>query len=65
MLKKKIQELLLLEQNKGENKFEVIHDGAAIQVTGGNLCGALETCGTYTGSNCPNLTKCETYSETT
>jgi len=66
MLKKKIKELRSLEQSQGEKKFEVIHDAMAVQVTGGNQpCGVLESCGTYTGSNCPSLKTCTTYSETT
>jgi len=64
MLKKKIQELLSLEQGQDQKKFEVIHDATALQVTGGNLCAVLESCGTYSGTNCPMLKTCETYRET-
>ncbi len=61
MLKKKIQELLQHESNQEENKFEVIHEAAAIQIVGG-ACVNLETCGTFSGS-CGALTGCTTFTE--
>jgi hypothetical protein len=60
MLKRKIQEMLLLELNQGEKKFEVIYDAAAIQIVGGGECPMLQNCGTFTGG-CPNLMNCGHY----
>jgi hypothetical protein len=60
MLKRKIQEMLLLELNQGEKKFEVIHDSAAIQIVGGGECPQLQNCGTFEGG-CPNLLGCGMY----
>jgi hypothetical protein len=60
MLKRKIQEMLLLELNQGEKKFEVIHDAAAIQIFGGGECPMLQNCDTFLGG-CPNLLNCGHY----
>lgn len=61
MLKKKIQELLLLEKHQGERTFEVIHEASAIQIVGGD-CVPLENCQTFEGS-CQSLTNCGTFTE--
>ena len=61
MLKKKIQDLVLLEKNQKEKKFEVIREAAAVQIVGG-LCTTLENCSGFQGS-CGNLRTCGTFKE--
>jgi len=61
MLKKKIRELVRLEQSQEEKKFEVIHDAMAVQVVGGSNCEQLTSCGTYSGTNCTVLEQCSMF----
>ena len=57
MLKNKLKALVTTENLGEQINFQVIHDSAASQITGGNN---LPACGLYIGI-CPGLAVCGTY----
>jgi hypothetical protein len=62
MLKKKMNELVNSICSDQESAFEIIRDAEAVTVAGGEACGTLTKCETFTGS-CDNLQSCGTFSE--
>jgi hypothetical protein len=66
MLKKKLNEFLSNLEDNSNRSFEIITDPAALQLVGGEACGQLNKCGTYSGNDntCPYLSICGTYTET-
>jgi len=61
MLKKKLQSLVSKGNLDQLSNFEIIHDAAAMQITGGEEpCPNLTSCQSFTGA-CSHLTTCGTY----